>query len=97
MIILVNWAKNGMLHRECVPLFCAAVSRVEKRFFPFTAVHELEPLLFWDSKLLVEALGVEKSLVETMSTKCCAPEKINNRPVYRPSSKQNRARLRSTR
>lgn len=67
--------------------FCAADSRVEERYFPFTSVHEFETLLFSDSKTLAESLGIEKSLVDAVLAECGTPEKINNSPQTAPSKR----------
>ena len=59
----------------------------DNRYFPFTAVHEFEALLFSDSKVLAEKLGIDQAEVDDALTQCGSPEAINNSPETAPSKR----------
>lgn len=60
---------------------------VANRYFPFMAVHEFEALLFSDSGLLAEAIGIDRNCIDSVLNECGAPEKINNSPQTAPSKR----------
>lgn len=62
-------------------------SQIEKRYIPFTAVHEFETLLFSDSKVLASELGINQCEVDAVLREVGSPEAINNRPETAPSKR----------
>lgn len=58
-----------------------------QRYFPFTAVHEFEALLFSDSRVLAEMLGIDQADVDDVLAHCGSPEAINNSPETAPSKR----------
>ena len=62
-------------------------SQIEKRYLPFTAVHEFETLLFSDSRVLASELGIDQCAVDTVVRECGSPEAINNHPETAPSKR----------
>lgn len=62
----------------------------DNRYFPFTAVHEFEALLFSDSRVLAENLGIDQTEVDEALTQCGSPEAINNSPETAPSKRLER-------
>ena len=59
-----------------------------QRFIPFMAVHEFETLLFSNSAILAEGLGVAQAVVDHVLNQCGGnPEKINNSPITAPSKR----------
>lgn len=60
---------------------------VDNRFIPFIAVHEFEALLFSDSQILAEGLGVSTVLIQDILEKCNEPEAINSSPQTAPSKR----------
>lgn len=77
---------NNAAVRE-MKAFCGEVQMLEKRYIPFTAVHEFETLLFSDAKILADELGIEQGLVDAVLSECGAPERINNSPQTAPSKR----------
>ena len=61
--------------------------QVERRYIPFTAVHEFEALLFSDVEILAKGLCIDSSLVEKVLEVCGEPERINNRSTTSPSNR----------
>ncbi|WP_038178651.1 DUF4276 family protein [Vibrio rhizosphaerae] len=63
--------------------------RSEERFIPFVAMHEFEALLFSDSEVLANELGIDEQGVKDVLTECGEPESINNGPETAPSKRLN--------
>ncbi len=61
--------------------------QTEHRFIPFIAVHEFEALLFSDTKILAENLGVNEDAILKIISKYSSPEEINNNPSTAPSKR----------
>ncbi|MBO4631841.1 MAG: DUF4276 family protein [Lentisphaeria bacterium] len=61
--------------------------RPQERYFPFTAVHEFETLLFSDSSILADHLHIEREKVDKVLAECGSPEQINNSPETAPSKR----------
>lgn len=59
----------------------------DQRYFPFTAVHEFEALLFSDSRILAEKLGIDQTEIDDVLARCGSPEAINNSPETAPSKR----------
>lgn len=79
-------AMNAAAVRE-MKAYCGEVQMLEKRYIPFTAVHEFETLLFSDAMILAEELGIEQELVDAVLSECGTPERINNSPQTAPSKR----------
>lgn len=59
-----------------------------RRFVPFMAVHEFETLLFSDSEILAEELGIQQIHIDDVLKKFGGkPEWINNSPETAPSKR----------
>ncbi len=58
-----------------------------QRFLPYMAVHEFEALLFSDSKILADELGISVDEIEQVLEECGSPEQINNSPITAPSKR----------
>lgn len=59
-----------------------------QRFIPFMAVHEFETLLFSNSAILAEGLGIEQAVVDNVLEQFNGkPENINNSPETAPSKR----------
>ena len=58
-----------------------------QRFIPFIAVHEFETLLFSDTKVLAEGLGVDQATVDATVNKFPSLEHINNSRETAPSKR----------
>ncbi len=65
-------------------------TRPLERYFPFTAVHEFEALLFSDSQILADKLGVDIAVVDRVLEECGSPEQINNNLETAPSKRLDR-------
>ena len=76
---------NATTHEKVNELFNA--QRPEKRFIPYIAMHEFEALLFSDSKVLADELGIQQSEITAVLESCGEPEAINNRPDTAPSKR----------
>ena len=61
--------------------------RAEKRFIPYIAVHEFEALLFSDSEVLADKLGILQTKITAVLENCGEPEAINNNPSTAPSKR----------
>jgi len=61
--------------------------RPNKRFIPHIAMHEFEALLFSDSEVLADELGIQQSEITAVLESCGEPEAINNRPTTAPSKR----------
>jgi len=60
----------------------------KQRFIPFMAVHEFETLLFSNSEILAEELGVQQIHVDDVLDEFeGSPERINNSPETAPSKR----------
>lgn len=67
-----------------------AEQRAIQRFIPYIAIHEFEALLFSDSDILAEELGVPADAIAKVIINCGGPETINNSPETAPSKRLNR-------
>ena len=61
--------------------------KLHQRFLPFVVVHEFEALLFSNSQILAEALGLSNTIIEQVLEECGSPEQINNSPITAPSKR----------
>jgi len=61
--------------------------RADSRFIPFIVIHEFEALLFSDSQILANRLGVKVSEVSAVVSKFGNPEAINSNPETAPSKR----------
>ena len=61
--------------------------QVDRRYIPFTAVHEFEALLFSDAEILSRELGIDITLIRNALAECGSPERINNSPETSPSNR----------
>lgn len=61
--------------------------QARQRYFPFTAVHEFETLLFSDSQILASELSISLKTVEDVLTQFGSPEAINNSYETAPSKR----------
>ena len=61
--------------------------QVDRRYVPFTAVHEFEALLFSDAEILSRELGIDITLIRNALAECGSPERINNHPETSPSNR----------
>jgi len=61
--------------------------RPDRRFIPFIAMYEFEALLFSDSQILSEKLGVDKIQIDDILRECGEPENINDSPTSAPSKR----------
>ena len=59
----------------------------QKRYFPFTAVHEFEALLFSDTFVLSKHLHIPVCTIDAVLQECGSPEEINNSPETAPSKR----------
>lgn len=62
-------------------------AQVDRRYIPFTAVHEFEALLFSDAEILSRELGIDITLIRNALAECGSPERINNHPETSPSNR----------
>lgn len=76
---------NEATKEQVVSLF--PDQQADRRFIPFVAVHEFEALLFSDTRILANQLGVHESTVEAVIAECGSPEAINNSPRTTPSKR----------
>ncbi|MDY0288312.1 MAG: DUF4276 family protein [Sphaerochaeta sp.] len=76
---------NEATKAQVVSLF--SNQNVAMRFIPFIAVHEFEALLFSDTRILADQLGIRESLVKEVILECGSPEAINNSPLTAPSKR----------
>ncbi len=63
--------------------------RIDTRFILFMAIHEFEALLFSDSSIIANELGVPIDRVDAILAECGSPESINNSPNTAPSKRLN--------
>ena len=77
---------NTEAKREMSQVLQSSVD-VEKRFIPYIAIHEFESLLFSDSFILADELGVNQQLVDAILEQCGEPESINNSEQTAPSKR----------
>ena len=83
--ILNNAAKNNICKEAGDDL------NPSQRFIPFMVVHEFETLLFSDSKILAEELGIQQDNVDDVLNEFGgSPENINNSPETAPSKRLER-------
>ena len=61
--------------------------QVDRRYVPFTAVHEFEALLFSDAEILSRELGIDITFIRNALAECGSPERINNHPETSPSNR----------
>ena len=59
----------------------------ESRYIPYFAVHEFEAMLFSDSEVLAQKLGIDVADVQAVLDECGEPEAINNSPQTAPSKR----------
>ncbi len=59
------------------------------RFIPYIAIHEFESMLFSNSKILANNLGIDVKLIDSIISECGSPEDINNSPQTAPSKRLN--------
>lgn len=78
---------NTAVMNEVNNLF--AEQQSARRFIPFIALHEFEALLFSDSSILAEELGIPVANVEAVVAECGEPEAINNGRETAPSKRLN--------
>jgi len=76
---------NETTKAEVIALF--PEQHAEQRFIPFIAVHEFEALLFSDTKILAEQIGISQFTVDNVLNECGSPEAINNNPLTAPSKR----------
>ena len=62
-------------------------AQADRRYIPFTAVHEFEALLFSDAEILSRELGIDITLIRNALEECGSPERINNHPETSPSNR----------
>lgn len=79
---------NTAVMNEVNNLF--AEQQSARRFIPFIALHEFEALLFSDSSILAEELGIPVANVEAVVAECGEPEAINNGRETAPSKRLNK-------
>jgi len=60
---------------------------VEGRFIPYIEMHEFEALLFSDSSVLANKIGVNKGKIEDVLDEFGEPEEINDGPDTAPSKR----------
>lgn len=58
---------------------------IDKRFIPFFAIHEFEALLFSNTEILSNELGINKNKIDSLLNKFGTPEAIDNSPHTAPS------------
>ncbi len=61
--------------------------QVNRRYIPFTAVHEFEALLFSDAEILSSELGIDIALIRSALHECGSPEQVNTHPDTSPSNR----------
>lgn len=61
--------------------------RSATRYFPFTAMHEFEALLFSGPEVLAQDLDISLKEVESVLRECGAPERINSGVETAPSKR----------
>jgi hypothetical protein len=61
--------------------------RADVRFIPYVSVHEFEALLFSNSNILSDYLGIEVSDIDDILRECGEPEAINNSNETAPSKR----------
>lgn len=59
----------------------------DRRFIPYISIHEFEALLFSDSKILSERLGINESIIFDIISEFGLPEAINDSPDTAPSKR----------
>jgi hypothetical protein len=88
--------KNHTPHEIARILNNAAINAIQQtypetrpleRYFPFTAVHEFETLLFSDSSILAKNLCISSTVIDAVLQECGNPEAINNNPETAPSKR----------
>jgi len=76
---------NDATAQEVYSLF--SVQNAANRFIPYISMYELEALLFSDSAVLSEKLGIKKEKIDSILRQCGEPEKINDDPNTAPSKR----------
>lgn len=76
---------NQATKAEVIGKFSA--QQAEQRFIPYMAMHEFEALLFSDSAILADELGIAEEQVRRVLAECGEPEAINNGPTTAPSKR----------
>lgn len=61
--------------------------QAERRYIPFTAVHEFEALLFSDAEILSRELGIDIAIIRDALVESGSPERINTQPETSPSNR----------
>lgn len=69
---------NDATAQEVHSLF--SLQNAANRFIPYVSMYELEALLFSDSAVLSEKLGIKKEKIDSILRQCGEPEKINDDP-----------------
>ena len=59
----------------------------DQRFIPYMAMHEFEALLFSDSQILAQSLGIDEDKVQAVLDESGEPEAINNGRETAPSKR----------
>ena len=60
---------------------------VERRLIPYIEMHEFEALLFSDTSILAEKIGVSHAKIKDILEECGEPEEINDGPNTAPSKR----------
>ena len=79
----------GILNRAALEAIQQVYSQTkpQERYFPFTAVHEFEALLYSDAGILARCLHIDRREVDSVLRECGGPEAINNSPDTAPSKR----------
>ena len=81
----ISESVNNATKQKVVELF--AKQQAEKRFIPYMAIHEFEALLFSDTAILADELGIEQCDIDKVLIQCGEPEAVNNSPQTAPSKR----------
>ena len=79
---------NKAAYNELVAL--CPDQRADQRFIPYVSIHEFEALLFSDTAILAQALGVKEEKVLAVLEECGTPEAINKNVSTAPSKRLER-------
>lgn len=60
---------------------------ISRRFIPFIAIHEFEALLFSDSRILAQHIGIASEKIDEVLLNCGGPERVNNSRETAPSKR----------
>lgn len=80
----------ALMNSGAVQEMCASfpdLHCIERRYKPYTAVHEFETLLLSNPQILAEQLGVEPEEVQLIVESAGGPEYVNNSPQTAPSKR----------